>query len=70
MFYKCEKLKFVGDLSNWDVSNAEDMYSMFDNCEKLKSVGDLSDWDVSGVKSMTWMFDNSGITNIPSWYNG
>lgn len=70
MFYKCEKLKFVGDLSDWVVSSVNDMYSMFDNCKKLKSVGNLSDWDVSGVKSMTWMFNNSGITNIPSWYNG
>ena len=70
MFHKCKKLKFVGDLSNWNVSSVKNMYSMFDNSEKLESVGDLSKWDVSNVKGMAWMFDNSGITNIPSWYKG
>ena len=68
MFYSCEQLKSVGDLSNWDVSKVEDMTSMFENCKQLKSVGDLSKWNVSNVKRIDFMFDNSGITNIPKWY--
>ena len=61
------RFKYI-DISYWDVSKVEDMYSMFYNCEKLKSVGDLSNWDVSSVKDMNLMFFNSGITNIPKWY--
>ena len=68
MFYKCKKLKSVGDLSDWVVSNVNAMYNMFSYCNKLKSVGDLSNWDISKVKYMNNMFYNSGIKNIPSWY--
>ena len=56
MFYRCNKLKSVGDISYWDVSNVTNMAYMFEDCEKLKSVGDISDWDVSKVTIMTFMF--------------
>ena len=42
------------DISEWDVSNAEDMYGMFSMCEQFNS--DLSKWDVSNVKDMGYMF--------------
>ena len=29
MFYGCEQLKSVGDLSYWDVSKVKNMYTMF-----------------------------------------
>ena len=29
MFFNCKKLKSVGDLSNWDISNVETMNHMF-----------------------------------------
>ena len=68
MFYYCKQLKSVGDLSNWDVSDVEDMSTMFENCKQLTSVGDLSNWNISHVKYMSAMFIKSGITNIPNWY--
>ena len=49
MFYCCNELKSVGDLSKWDISNVKNMKGMFFNCMQLKSVGDLSNWDVSNV---------------------
>ena len=49
------KFEYI-DISNWDVSNIEDMYYMFFYCINLKSVGDLSNWDVSNVKCMNYMF--------------
>ena len=70
MFYYCEKIKSIGDLSNWNVSNVENMEAMFYSCEQLKSVGNLSNWDVSNVEDMFCTFDYSGITNIPKWYRG
>ena len=42
------------DISEWDVSNAENMYGMFYKCENFNS--DLSKWDVSKVKDMRAMF--------------
>ena len=44
------------DISDWDVSNIEDMRNMFKECAQLKSVGDLSNWNVSNVKDMSYMF--------------
>ena len=70
MFYRCEQLKSVGDLSKWDVSHVKDMSYMFYGCKQLKSVGDLSNWNVSNVKDKFDVFSNSGIRiiNIPDWY--
>ena len=31
MFYSCEKLISIGDLSNWNVSNVKDMNYIFGN---------------------------------------
>ena len=42
------------DISKWDVSNVEDMSSMFCKCRYFNS--DLSKWNVSQVNDMTCMF--------------
>ena len=45
---------FNGDISQWDVSNVENMYAMFNCCKKFN--GDISAWDVSNVVNMESMF--------------
>ena len=35
MFYDC--MKFDCDLSNWDISNVENMFFVFYNCTSLKN---------------------------------
>ena len=66
LFYKSE---FNGDISNWDVSNVEDMDYMF--CYNSKFNGDISNWDVSNVKRMNYMFQHSSFTgengDISNW---
>ena len=47
---------FYGDISGWDVSNVESMFSMFFNSPFN---GDISGWDVSNVQNMEGMFDKS-----------
>ena len=42
------------DVSRWDVSKVENMYSMFFDCKKFDC--DLSKWDVSNVKKTSYMF--------------
>lgn len=52
-----EKTKFAYiDVSEWNVSNVEEMSRMFYKCKNLKSVGDISNWVVSNVKHMGNMF--------------
>ena len=71
MFYKCNKIKSVGDLSNWDVSNVKDMESMFTCCKNLEFVGDLSNWNVSNAKDMYGMFYDcknlESVGDISNW---
>ena len=43
MFFNCKK--FDCDLNNWDVSNVENMHSMFTNCISFEGKG-LDKWDV------------------------
>ena len=66
LFYKSE---FNGDISNWDVSNVEDMDYIF--CYNSKFNGDISNWDVSNVKRMNYMFQHSSFTgengDISNW---
>ena len=62
------KFEYI-DISDWNVSNVENMGAMFQGCEQLKSIGDISNWNVSNVKNMCTMFYDSGITNIPpKWH--
>ena len=63
MFYES---KFNGDISNWDVSNVEDMYCMFFGSEFN---GDISNWDVSKVENMDGMLTWTPLEkNPPKWY--
>ena len=59
------------DLSGWNVSNVEDMYTMIYNCQNLKTVGNLSGWNVSKVKNLGFMFSDcfalEAIEGISGW---
>ena len=54
MFFKCSKLKSVGDISKWDVSKVTYMNCMFYNCVSFNQ--DISDWNVSNVIEMDDIF--------------
>ena len=60
--------KFNGDISEWDVSNVENMKYMFCNCYNFNC--NLSNWNISNVKDMEDMFFGSHLQkNPPSWYH-
>ena len=69
------------DISTWDVSNVQNMGSMFSYNNGFNS--DISNWDVSNVLSMYYMFssassfnqdisswDVSSVTNMTGMFNG
>ena len=58
---------FNGDVSGWDVSSVEDMWSMFFDAESFNQ--DISGWNVSNVKDMSWMFSGAKSFNqdISRW---
>ena len=38
MFYCCNKLESLPDISQWDTKNVKDMSYMFDGCSSLKKI--------------------------------
>jgi surface protein len=63
MFYNVKT--YIGDVSNWDVSNVTEMYRMFRECS---NPGDLLKWDVSKVIDMEGMFTKcSNIPDLSKW---
>ena len=59
--------KDFSGISKWDVSNVENMSSMFENCPHFNE--DISSWDVSSVRDMSRMFVRAKSFNQPlnSW---
>ena len=58
-------LSFNGDISEWDVSNVEDMANMFDHCTEFTGINtNLTNWDVSKVKNMSSMFYTCSFNGI------
>ena len=55
LMFEGTKFEYI-DISDWNVSNVENMGAMFQGCEQLKSIGDISNWNVSNVEDMGYMF--------------
>ena len=55
MFGECNELEFI-DLSNFDISNVEDLGWMFNGCYKLKEIKGINNFNTSNVKNMKEMF--------------
>ena len=53
--------QFNQNISNWDVSNVENMCYMFYNSKFNR---DISNWDVSNVENMEYMFYKSNSIRI------
>lgn len=72
MFNECNNIDSIAALKDWDVSNVEDMNSMFRACSGLKkNLSDLASWNVSKVKNMYEMFSGcsglSTLEGLASW---
>ena len=56
MFYECESLISLPDISKWNTSKVTDISNMFYECELLISLPDISKWDTSKIIDMSYMF--------------
>jgi len=53
------------DLSDWDMTSASRLDSMFRDTPNLTAVAGLATWDTSNVEWMSWMFMNAtGFTSL------
>ena len=64
MFYGCESLKSLPDISNWKTENVINMMCLFYNCKSLISLPDISKWKTENVIDMGDMF--SGCNSLIS----
>ena len=66
MFFNCESLLSLHDISNINTKEARDMSYMFYNCESLKSLPDISKWNTSKVIYLNHIFDNcKSLKSLP-----
>ena len=50
MFYHCDSLFSLLDISKWNTSKVTNMSYMFRYCESLSSLPDLSKWEILVVR--------------------
>ena len=58
MFYECESLESLPDISKWNTSNVTNMSYMFSNCKSLKSLPDITKWNTINNFKMSYLFEN------------
>ena len=57
--------KFDNDISEWDVSNVENMDYMFSDSMYTAKNGDISKWNIKNIKSARGMFDDCPLRYNP-----
>ena len=56
MFYDCESLLALPDISKIDISRVTDISFMFGGCSSLAILPDISKWDTCNVRNMMGVF--------------
>uniref|UniRef100_UPI00261058A9 BspA family leucine-rich repeat surface protein n=1 Tax=uncultured Methanobrevibacter sp. TaxID=253161 RepID=UPI00261058A9 len=67
MFYGCNSLISLPDISKWNVKNVNNMSYMFYGCNSLISLPDIYKWNVENVNNMSYMF--YGCISLVSFLN-
>ena len=55
MFYECNSLISLPDISNWNTSNVKNMSNMFYGCNSLISLPNISKWNTSNAENISNM---------------
>ena len=71
MFYNCESLLSIKDISNWNVKNVTNIAEMFFGCESLLSMPDISNWNIENVVNISSLFTGCSslklLPDISKW---
>ena len=66
MFYNCELLYSLPDISKLNTKHVTNMRSMFNNCTSLEKLPDILNWDTSNVIDISFMFSRcSSLAKLP-----
>ena len=71
LFFGCESLDKLTDISKWNVENVTNMNFLFKNCKSLKVIPDISEWNISKVTNISFLFKNckslQKLPDISKW---
>ena len=71
MFYSCNSLNSLPDISKWNTNNVNNMSYMFSYCKSLNSLPDISKWNTNNVNNMRGMFSGckslNSLPDISKW---
>ena len=56
IFYGCESMISLPDISNWITDNINNFYNICHECNSLLSLPDISKWNTSNITNMSGMF--------------
>ena len=56
MFSVCKSLKYLPDISKWNIENVTNMQNIFEYCSALLSLPEISAWNTNKVKYMKNLF--------------
>ena len=66
LFYNCESLSSLPDISKWNTNNVTDISFLFYGCKFLSSLPDLSKWNTNKVTNMKALFKEcESLTSLP-----
>ena len=65
MFYNCNSLISLPDISKWNTTNVTTMSYMYCNCRSLKSLPDISKWIINDELYKESIFDGCNEKIIP-----
>ena len=49
MFYNFSSIESLPDISNWNITNVDQLSYLFSGCSSLKSLPDISKWNIENV---------------------
>ena len=71
LFYECNSLKSLPNISKWKTNKVVNMSFIFDKCYLLSSLPDISKWDISNINDLSCVFSCckslKTLPNISKW---
>ena len=71
MFYNCNQLKSLPDISKWNTGKVTNVCSMFYFCSNLTSMPDISKWNGKNITNISYIFNKcdklSSLPDISKW---
>ena len=71
MFYNCESLISLKDISKWDIINVTNMSHLFSYCKSLTTLPDISKWNIVNITNISNLFNNcislKSLPDISKW---